>query len=88
MELRHLRDPLQLADHVRDMLRNKNEKKALELVRAASKDVDCTVAWNHLMDYGMSKGMVNPALKYYNEVGLGTWLTAGERRLMTGVCCR
>ncbi len=67
-ELRYLRDPLKLADHVRSILRNDEEPKALELARAASKDIECTVAWNHLIDYGMSKGKVNATLKLYNEV--------------------
>ncbi len=69
-ELWHLKDPLKLANHIRDTLRNDDEKKALELVRAASKNVQCTVSWNHLMDYGMSKGRVNSSLKLYNEVCL------------------
>lgn len=68
MELQHLRDPLKLAGHVRDILRKDDEKKALELVRAASRNAECTVSWNHLMDYGMSKGRVNPTLKLYYEV--------------------
>ncbi|KAI9872866.1 MAG: hypothetical protein M1830_001105 [Pleopsidium flavum] len=67
-ELRYLKDPLKLADHVRGILRRDEDKKALEIVRAAGRDVLCTVSWNHLMDYEMSKGRVNAALKMYNEM--------------------
>lgn len=69
-ELRYLKDPLKLADHTRDTLRNGEEKKALETIRAASGDVQCTVSWNHLIDYEMTKGRVNAAVKMYNEVCL------------------
>lgn len=66
--LYHLRDPLKLGDYVRNTLREGDDKKALELVRAASRTVDCTVSWNHLLDYGLSKGMVTNTFKLYNEV--------------------
>ncbi len=75
-ELRYLKDPLKLADHIRGILRHDEDKKALEIVRAASRDVQCTVSWNHLMDYQMSKGRVNASLKMYNEVCLGRPLNA------------
>lgn len=59
---------MKLGDYVRNTLREGDDKKALELVRAASRTVDCTVSWNHLLDYGLSKGMVNNTFKLYNEV--------------------
>ena len=67
-ELRWLKDPLKLATKVVDLLRRDEFQKALELVRLASKDVQCTVSWNHLVDYEMSKGRVTNASKIYNEV--------------------
>ena len=67
-ELRWLKDPLKLATKVVDLLRQDEFQKALELVRLASKDVQCTVSWNHLVDYEMSKGRVTNASKIYNEV--------------------
>ena len=67
LELRWLKDPLKLADHTVSLLREDDVEKALEIVRLASKDVQCTVSWNHLIDYEMSKARVNNALKLYNE---------------------
>ena len=72
LELMRLRDPLKLANHILGILQDDDAEKALELVRVASKDVECTVSWNHLIDYFMNQGKVNPALKLYNEVRLGS----------------
>ena len=69
-ELRWLKDPLKLATKVVDLLRQDEFQKALELARLASKDIQCTVSWNHLVDYEMSKGRVTNASKIYNEVFL------------------
>ena len=69
-ELRWLKDPVKLADHTVKLLRDDVFLKALELVRLASKDVECTVSWNHLIDYEMSKARVTEAVKLYNEVSL------------------
>lgn len=71
LELRWLKDPVRLADHTVKLLREGNSEKALEIVRLASKDVQCTVSWNHLIDYEMSKQRVSPAVKLYNEVSSG-----------------
>ena len=67
LELRWLKDPVKLADHTVKLLREDDLTKALELVRLASKDVECTVSWNHLIDYEMSKARVAAAVKLYNE---------------------
>jgi hypothetical protein len=66
--LKFLKDPLQLAEHVRKSLRDDNFDITLETVRAASKDVQCTVSWNHLIDWQLSKGRMNAAIHTYNEV--------------------
>lgn len=67
-ELRWLRDPLKLGDRVVSLLREDLYFKALALVRLASRDLLCTVSWNHLIDWDMSKGKVVSAVKLYNEV--------------------
>lgn len=67
-ELRYLKDPAKLADHTVSLLRQDDHDKALEIVRMGSKRMACTVSWNHLVDYEMSKGRVNKAMKLYNEV--------------------
>lgn len=67
-ELIYLKDPLKLAEAVRTHLREDNFAAAEELVKAASKDVLCTVSWNHLVDYLLSKGKISAAIKTYNDV--------------------
>ena len=79
-ELRWLKDPLKLAENVIVLLRRDEFQKALELVRLASKDIQCTVSWNHLVDYEMSKGRVTNASKIYNEVYIPSsyWLSGNR----------
>ena len=67
-QLRYLQDPVRLANRVRILLRDGNLDQAMELVRAASKTIPCTVSWNHLINYQMYEGKVKAALKTYNEV--------------------
>lgn len=67
LEVRWLKDPVKLADHTVKLLRDNDFRKALEIVRMASKYVQCTVSWNHLIDYEMSKARVTNAVKLYNE---------------------
>lgn len=69
-EVRWLRDPLKLGDHVVTLLRQDKCQKALALVRVASKTIECTVSWNYLIDFFMSKARVADAVKLYNEVYL------------------
>ena len=69
LEVRWLKDPVKLAASTVESLRKDNFWKALEVVRLASKNVECTVSWNHLIDYQMSKAKVADAVKLYNEVG-------------------
>lgn len=71
-ELVWLSDPLRLAQEVVKLLKLDSDQgyaKAEGLVRLASKQMACTVSWNHLIDYDMSKGFVKHALKHYQEVG-------------------
>lgn len=69
-ELRYLQDPLKLADHTITLLKKNDYHKALELVRMSSRNMACTVSWNHLLDYEMYKGRVSNAMKIYNDVQL------------------
>ncbi|TVY41497.1 Pentatricopeptide repeat-containing protein, mitochondrial [Lachnellula subtilissima] len=61
-------DPLKLAEFVRKALRGDDFDTAAAVVRAASKQIQCTVSWNHLIDWEMTKGRMNAALKTYNEM--------------------
>ncbi|KAL8804837.1 MAG: hypothetical protein Q9182_002331 [Xanthomendoza sp. 2 TL-2023] len=67
-ELVFLQDPLKLAENTIDLLRKDDNDKALEMVRIASKHTACTVSWNHVVDYEMSKGRIQKAVKIYNEM--------------------
>jgi tetratricopeptide (TPR) repeat protein len=66
--LTYLGDPLKLADHVLHLLRQNRFDEAELLVQTASKRFPCTVSWNHLMDWQLSQGKVNTAIKTYNAV--------------------
>lgn len=67
-ELRYLRDPRKLADYILSLLRKDQEEKAYELVKMSSKNLPCTVSWNHLINFEMSQGRVGNACKIYNDV--------------------
>ncbi|KAK5128284.1 hypothetical protein LTR85_002951 [Meristemomyces frigidus] len=67
-ELLYLPDPAKLAEHIQYTLRCDNLHKALELVRMASKERSCIVAWNHIVNWHMQRGKVNEALKVFNEM--------------------
>ena len=67
-ELQFLQDPLRLAENTVSLLQRNEYDKSLEIVRLASKDISCTVSWNHLINYDMSKGDIRKAHKLYLEV--------------------
>lgn len=67
-EAKWLKDPLRLGDHTVGLLRKDSHQRALAIVRLLSKDVACTVSWNHLIDYHMSNRKPSDAVKLYNEV--------------------
>lgn len=66
-ELRYLGDPVKLADHISDLLRKDQNQKAYELVKISSRNLQCTVSWNYLIDYEMRKGRVGDACKLYSD---------------------
>ncbi len=82
-EVQWINDPLRLANRVLTYLRDENQdgigfEKALEPVRAAEKHsikqgrpqgaLNNVVAWNHLVDFAMSKSDPRSAYKVYNEM--------------------
>jgi pentatricopeptide repeat protein len=68
MELRYLKDPLKLSEHVKYTLRCNKPNKALDLCRLASKTMSCVVSWNAVIDWLMRANKINEALKVYNEM--------------------
>jgi pentatricopeptide repeat protein len=69
-ELRHLQDPLELAEFVKAELRKDKVEEMLQLVRMASHSMESVVSWNHIIDHYLAKERVNDALKVYNDVCL------------------
>jgi|TARA_R110002003_G_scaffold127_8_gene11944 pentatricopeptide repeat protein len=67
-ELRHLQDPLELANFVRKELGKGKATEMLQLVRMASHSMQCVVSWNHIIDHYLAQERVNDALKVYNDV--------------------
>lgn len=66
--LEYVKDPLKLAEFTRTTLRSGDFDTAQDVVRAASKSMQCTVSWNHLIDYQLEQHKMNAAIKTYNEV--------------------
>jgi len=68
LELRYLQDPLKLATHIQDTLQNNELSKAVSLTRMASRTMQCTVSWNHIIDWLMARKSQKQAFKIYNEM--------------------
>lgn len=68
IELRWLKDMRKFGDHTLNLLQKDDFRKAYELVKLASKKYDCTISWNHLINYEMGKGRVANAVNLFNDV--------------------
>jgi pentatricopeptide repeat protein len=68
IELRYLKDPLKLSEHVKYTLKCNKPEKALDLCRLASKEMSCVVSWNAVIDWMMRNKKINEAIKIYNEM--------------------
>jgi hypothetical protein len=68
-EIEWLKDPRALADRVARLLKGRDPVMAAALVRSAHKqEMPCAVAWGHLMQYCMDRGVPQAAFKFYNDV--------------------
>lgn len=67
-ELDFLQDRFKLAEHVDYTLRNNNPDKALDMCRLASRNMECVVAWNHVVAWHMKNSRVNKAIDIFNEM--------------------
>lgn len=67
-ELQWDTDPYHIADNVSMKLKGGEYEKALVLTREASRDKQCVVSWNHLIDYEFKNQRLHSAIKLYNEV--------------------
>jgi len=66
--LQHMEDPYKIAEHVEKTLQRDGFEEALRFTRTASKDRQCVVSWNHLIDYQFKQQRLHSAIKLYNEV--------------------
>ncbi len=69
LNLKYLKDPIKLAEFVRKTLSDDNYELAQRVVNEASSTTPCTVSWNHIIEWQLSKGKMNTAIKSYHEVG-------------------
>jgi hypothetical protein len=67
-ELVWLKDPLKLAERTRALLALNDVPKAFELVRLASRDAQCPLCWNALINHMLAHGKVKAAFQTYNDV--------------------
>ncbi|KAI0393653.1 hypothetical protein F5Y17DRAFT_431284 [Xylariaceae sp. FL0594] len=67
-ELEYLKDPVDVAYHVRAVLKKGQFEHAAHLTRIATKSMDVVVSWNHLIDYQLRKDSIHHALKLFNEM--------------------
>ncbi|KAG5513972.1 hypothetical protein PMAC_000594 [Pneumocystis sp. 'macacae'] len=61
-------DPYILSKNVKALVNQGNITDAVVKIRSYSRNVLCTVAWNHIIDYCMNSGKVSLGLKYFNEM--------------------
>lgn len=69
LHLKFLKDPVKLAQFVRETLREDKYELAQSIVNEASSRMASVVSWNHIIEWYLSKGKMNAALKCYNDVG-------------------
>ncbi|ROW14954.1 hypothetical protein VPNG_03384 [Cytospora leucostoma] len=68
IELSYAKDPYHIADNVQTKLKGGEFEKALLLTREASRDKQCVVSWNHLIEYEFKKQKIHAAIKLFNEM--------------------
>ncbi|KAG4306010.1 hypothetical protein PORY_000920 [Pneumocystis oryctolagi] len=61
-------DSYTLSKNIKTLLNNGNIKDAITKVRNHSRNVSCTIAWNHIINYCMNAGRISFGLKCFNEM--------------------
>ncbi|KUI60543.1 hypothetical protein VP1G_07748 [Cytospora mali] len=67
-ELQLTTDPYHIADNVLTKLKGGDFEKALLLTREASRDKQCVVSWNHLIEHEFRNKKIHSAIKLYHEM--------------------
>lgn len=68
IELQLASDPYHIAENVAMTLKRGEFEKALLFTRGASRDKQCVVSWNHLIEHEFKNNKLHSALKLYQEV--------------------
>lgn len=68
IELQWAKDPYHIAENVVTKLKDAEFEKALLLTREASRDKQCVVSWNHLIEHEFKNYKLHSAMKLYHEV--------------------
>lgn len=82
-ELQYLKDPVKLGDHVRYLLKQGDEEKAIALSTLSSRAKANIVSWNHVMEYQLQQGKTKAAWQTYNDVSFRP-TRAGSATMLTG----
>ena len=61
-------DRLRVLRRTKQLLKDHRQAEALELVKLASRQQECTIAWNAILEDLMSQHKVNEAFSTYNDV--------------------
>ncbi|ROV98182.1 hypothetical protein VSDG_04382 [Cytospora chrysosperma] len=68
IELQWAKDPYHIAENVVTKLKDAEFEKALLLTREASRDKQCVVSWNHLIEHEFKNYKLHSAMKLYHEM--------------------
>jgi pentatricopeptide repeat protein len=63
-------DKVKVLRRTKELLKDQRQAEALQLVRLASKEQQCTIAWNAILEELLERKRVNEAFKVYNDVRL------------------
>jgi hypothetical protein len=63
-------DKVKVLRRTKELLRDQRQAEALQLVRLASREQQCTIAWNAILEDLMETKKVNDAFRVYNDVCL------------------
>lgn len=66
--LTYLKDPVKIAEDIERTLAKDKFEEALALTRAACRNTNVVVSWNHLIEYQFKHNRMRAAFKLFNEV--------------------
>lgn len=82
-QLDYIDDPWVLGKHIEGLLARDKFDDALTMVELASKKIQTTVSWNHLIDHLLKKQQMKKAMATFNNVRRATQLAIGIKETRT-----